>query len=79
MGICLLAVDVICCVQFSARVLISFGVSWCVGGGELFKSSSEYLIQLAFEYCLRGFIGIMMGYADIVAMMGRWSDEFGGP
>lgn len=50
-----------------------------MGEGGVFESSSEYLVQLAFENCLRGFIGIMMGYADMVAMMGRWSDELGGP
>ena len=45
----------------------------------MFESSSEYLVQLALENCLRGLIGIMIGYADKVAMMGRWSDELGGP
>ena len=45
----------------------------------MFESSSEYVVQFALENCCRGLIGMMMGYADIVAMMGRWSDEVGGP
>ena len=45
----------------------------------MLESSSWYLSQFALAYCLRGFIGIMIGYADMVAMMGRWSDEVGGP
>ena len=70
-GICLLAAVVICCVHFSVRESISLGVSRCVGGGGMSDSSSEYFVQLALENCCRGLVGMMMGYADKVAMIGR--------
>ena len=68
-----------CFVQFSKCVSISSNVgSGCVGT-VCCDNICLYWVQLALWKDLRGRIGIFMGLAEIVAIIGMWSDGVIGP
>ncbi len=68
-----------CFVQFSKCLSISSSVGLGCAGTVCCDNACLYSVQFALWKDLRGRMGICMGFAEMVAIMGMWSDGVMGP